>query len=80
MVDAVLPLLATRSIMVKNRHVLLSITTLFGQVAPVALRPLIMLFSCVFAVASPQVRGRGTLPVGTLVSATLLYPFFVALV
>lgn len=58
-IDALLPLLSSGQITIKNCRVLRSMTELFNAVAPIALRPMIMLFSCAFAIASPHVVACG---------------------
>lgn len=58
-VDVLLPLLSAGQITIKNCRVLRAMTELFNAVAPIALRPMIMLFSCAFAIASPHVVAAG---------------------
>jgi len=58
-IDTLLPLLSGGQVTIKNCRVLRSMTELFNTVAPISLRPMIMLFSCAFAIASPYVVASG---------------------
>ena len=54
-IDVILPLLASGEITIKDSGVLASATVLFNQVAPMSLRPVVMLFNCLFSAAAPNV-------------------------
>ena len=58
-IDGLLPLLSSGKVAVRSAQVLGTLNTLLRSVAPIALRPVVMLFNCLFDVAAPHIMIDG---------------------
>lgn len=71
-VDGLLPLLSSGEITIRNFKMYNSVTSVLRQVAPVSLRPVVMLYECLFEVALPHIRLEGAGASGTRRSSQVL--------
>ena len=71
-VDGLLPLLSSGEITIRNFKMFKSVNSVLRQVAPVSLRPVVMLYECLFEVALPHIRLEGAGASGTRRSSQVL--------